>query len=233
MDLIELAPRLHHLRFPIGNAYLWTGSGGLTLIDCGLPGSAPHIAEAIRALGHRPADLRHLILTHAHIDHVGSAAEIATWGEVTVYAHHDEAAFIKGEAEVPPPDIQPGWERDLFDQVHKNVPTQGPSPVRVDRELDDGDEIDLNGTAAIAVAAPGHTPGSLGLYLPEAQVLFTGDSIARGLDGAVILGVFNADRPQAKLAAQRLAELNSTVACFGHGDPVTEKAAPTLRTALL
>jgi glyoxylase-like metal-dependent hydrolase (beta-lactamase superfamily II) len=96
MDVIELTPRLHFLRFPVGNAYLWRDPEGLTLIDSGPPGSASRIAEAIRGLGHDTAEVRRLVLTHFHEDHVGSAADIVTWGEVRVYAHRAAAARLPG-----------------------------------------------------------------------------------------------------------------------------------------
>jgi glyoxylase-like metal-dependent hydrolase (beta-lactamase superfamily II) len=81
VDVVELIPGLHFLRFPIGHAYLWQDPGGLTLIDTSVPGSAPLIATAIRGIGHEPAGLRRLLLTHFHADHAGSAAEIAAWGK--------------------------------------------------------------------------------------------------------------------------------------------------------
>src|SRR5450755_390228 len=102
MDVIELIQGLHFLRFPIGHAYLCQDPDGLTLIDTSVPGSAPQIATAIRALGHDLADLRRLMLTHFHADHAGSAAEIAAWGDVEVRAHHADARFLCGEAPGPP-----------------------------------------------------------------------------------------------------------------------------------
>jgi glyoxylase-like metal-dependent hydrolase (beta-lactamase superfamily II) len=74
MDVLELMPRLHFIRLPVGHAYLWRDPDGLTLIDTGLPGSAPLIADAIRQAGSEPADLRRLVLTHFHADHTGAAA---------------------------------------------------------------------------------------------------------------------------------------------------------------
>lgn len=66
-------PRLSFIRLPVGHACLSHDRDGLTLIDAGLPGSAPMIAQAIRQAGYRPADLRRLVLTHFHADHAGGA----------------------------------------------------------------------------------------------------------------------------------------------------------------
>ena len=237
MELIQLTPQLHFIQFPVGHAYLWHDPDGLTLVDTGLPGSAPHIAAAIHEVGYQPADLRRLVLTHFHPDHVGAAADIAGWGDVEVLAHHADAPFIRGQAAGPPPDLA-DWERPLYDQITSQVTSQVTSPVapepptppRIDRELGDGDELGF-GDGAVAVAVPGHTPGSVAIYLPRHQVLFAGDAAARTPDAAVICGVFNVDRAQAAASFRRLAGLDVAVACFGHGDPLTRDATAALRAA--
>lgn len=227
-----MLPQLSFLRFPVGHAYLWADPDGLTLIDTGVPGSGPLIAEAIRGLGRRPGDLRRVLLTHFHDDHAGSAADIAAWGEVEVLAHRADAPFIRGQAEGPPP-VLADWERPIWDRVHAGMSHEPVRPVRVDRELDDGDLIDLGtGMQAVAVAAPGHTPGSVAFRLPEPRVLFAGDAVAHTPDGErVILGVFNVDPAEAAGSLGRLAALDVEIACFGHGEPVTQGAAAELRMA--
>jgi glyoxylase-like metal-dependent hydrolase (beta-lactamase superfamily II) len=231
MKLIELLPQLHMLSFPVGHAYLWQDPAGLTLIDTSVPGSAPLIAEAIEGLGYRRSELRSVLLTHSHGDHVGSAADIAAWGGTVVYAHRADAPVIRGEAAGLPP-LLADWERRLLDQVRTQMPAHPPAPVRVDHELDDGDRIDLgSGVQAVTVAMPGHTPGSIAFYLPEPRVLFAGDSIARSPDGEVILGVFNVDPVQAVTSCKRQAHLDAEIACFGHGEPLTENAGAALRLA--
>jgi len=79
---------------------------------------------------------------------------------------------------------------------------------------------------------PGHTPGSAALYLPGPRILFAGDTIARTPTGEVILGVFNVDRVQAIESFRRQARLDVAIACFGHGDPLTENATAKLREAV-
>jgi len=229
MDVIELIPSLHFLRFPVGHAYLCHDPDGLTLIDTSIPGSAPQIAAAIRALGHDVADLRRLVLTHFHADHAGSAAEIASWGGVQVCAHHADAPFLRGEAPGPPPDLA-DWERPIFEQVRRQLPATPPAPVRIDRELEDGNELAFGG-GAVAVALPGHTPGSTGFYLPGPRVLLAGDTAARRPGGPVMPGVFNTDRAQAVASFRRLTGLDTDIACFGHGEPITRDATAQLQAA--
>jgi glyoxylase-like metal-dependent hydrolase (beta-lactamase superfamily II) len=226
MDVVELAPGLHWFRCPVGHAYLWRGDDGLTLIDSGVPGSGAAIAEAISGLGHQTSDVRRLFLTHFHEDHVGGAAEVVTWGDVTVYAGRTDAPYIRGEA-AGPPAVLLDWERDLLERVRSGMSSEPAAPVKVDRELDGGETLE----SGQALAVPGHTPGSMALYLPEQRILFTGDTIARSPDGTVMLGVFNVDRPKAIDSFRRQTELEIDIACFGHGDPIVGNAGTELRKA--
>ena len=180
-----------------------------------------------RAVTPDPADLSHLVLTHFHGDHAGSAAEVAGWGDVQVVAHYAEAPFLRGESPGPPPRLA-DWERPIFDQVTAGLPAAPVPPVRVDREAGDGDDL---GFGAVLVAAPGHTPGSAAVYLPGPRVLIAGDTIACRPDGQPMPGVFNADPGRAAASYRRLAALDSEIACFGHGEPITHDAAARLRAA--
>ena len=103
--------------------------------------------------------------------------------------------------------------------------------MRIDRELRDGDELSFGG-GAITAAVPGHTPGSVAFYLPARRVLLAGDTAAREPGRQVMPGVFNTDRAQAAASFRRLARLDTEVACFGHGEPLTQGAAAQLRTAV-
>ncbi|MFD6225435.1 MBL fold metallo-hydrolase [Streptomyces sp. NPDC060232] len=225
MDLVEVLPnRLHMLRFPIGQAYLWQDGGALTLIDAGHAESAAAIEGAIRSLGLLPERLERIVLTHCHRDHVGAAGELAArWG-AQVLAHRLDAPVIRGERPVPEP-VLLDWEIPLY--AHGLTLPEAP-PTLVDRELEDGDALGF-GDGAYAVHAPGHTDGSIGIHLPRHGVLFAGDCIAAV--GPLMLGVFNVDRGRAAESFRRLAGLAPSVACFGHGDPLTVDAASALARA--
>ncbi|MFB8396850.1 MBL fold metallo-hydrolase [Streptomyces yangpuensis] len=225
MDLVEVLPnRLHMLRFPIGQAYLWQDGEALTLVDAGHAEAAAEIERAIRSLGLRPGRLERIVLTHCHRDHVGAAGELASrWG-ARVLAHRLDAPVIRGERPVPEP-VLLDWEIPLYEH---GLTVPGAPPTRVDRELEDGDALGF-GDGAYVVHAPGHTHGSIGIHLPHHGVLFAGDCIAAV--GPLMLGVFNVDRGRAVESFRRLAGLGPSVACFGHGDPLTVDTAPALAKA--
>ncbi|WP_405426802.1 MBL fold metallo-hydrolase [Streptomyces erythrochromogenes] len=225
MDLVEVLPnRLHMLRFPIGQAYLWQDGDALTLVDAGHVDSAAEIEGAIRSLGLLPERLERIVLTHCHRDHVGAAGELAArWG-AAVLAHRLDAPAVRGERPVPEP-VLLDWEIPLY--AHGLTVPEAP-PTRVDRELEDGDALDF-GDGAYVVHAPGHTDGSIAVHLPQHGVLFTGDCVAAV--GPLMLGVFNVDRGRAVESFRRLAGLAPSVACFGHGAPLTVDTAAALAEA--
>ncbi|MDH6137097.1 glyoxylase-like metal-dependent hydrolase (beta-lactamase superfamily II) [Kitasatospora sp. MAA4] len=223
MDLVEVLPNLHLLQFEVGQAYLWSDPDALTLIDTGPAGSAPAIAAAVRSLGRRPAEIQRIILTHGHNDHTGGAAEAAAWGEAQVLAGQADAPVIRGELPAPPP-VLTEWERELASTIPLPPPTE---PVPVDCELVDGDTVEF-GDGAQVFAVPGHTDGSIALYLPGPRVLFTGDTIAN-VGGHTMLGVFNTDRERAAKSLHLQSRLDSDIACFGHGEPIVGGAAERLR----
>ncbi|MFF7768648.1 MBL fold metallo-hydrolase [Streptomyces massasporeus] len=230
MDVIELSPRLHLLRFTVGQAYLWRDGGELTLVDAGPAGSGAPIAEAVTALGRHPRDVRRIVLTHFHEDHAGGAGEFAALSGAEVLVHRLDAPFVRGDLPGPPPVFE-DWERPLHEQAAKLLPVGGfARPPRL-TEVSGGEVLDIGGGARV-VHVPGHTHGSIALHLPEHGVLFTGDTVAASpVDGTVMPGVFNLDRPQVLAACRHLAELDAEVACFGHGDPVTSRAGRALRNA--
>lgn len=136
--------------------------------------------------------------------------------------HRADAPTVRGE--------EPGAERvmtesesALFARVSAGAPVA--PPCEVDVELADGDVVDFAGGAEI-IGAPGHTDGSIGIFLRRHGVLFTGDLIVNSPDGPH-LGIFNTDRELAKDSFLRLTALSATIVGFGHADPLRDGAAWT------
>jgi glyoxylase-like metal-dependent hydrolase (beta-lactamase superfamily II) len=217
VDTVSLAPELTMLRVGNYQFYLWDDGVSRTLIDTGAAGSLPTVAEQVTTL-------ELIVLTHCHTDHCGSAAELRDWSGATIAAGAGDAAIIRGERPAPWP-IFADWERPIYEQVSPGLPWVAPA-VPVDRELAGGEVLDFGGGAHM-IAIPGHTEGSIAIYLPGHRVLFTGDTIANV--GQLTLGVFNQDRVQTVAAFRRLAELDVEIACFGHGEPVLSGAGERLR----
>lgn len=100
--------------------------------------------------------------------------------------------------------------------------------MQVDRVLRDGDDLGWGDPKAVVVEVPGHTPGTIAVYLPTERVLFTGDNVA-SVENLPILGPFNVATQDAIASFRKLAELEVDIACFGHGDPIVASAGAALR----
>ncbi len=229
MDVHDLSPRLRLVRFGFVQAYLWRDGNEVTLVDTGPVGSATAIADALADWGLDLDAVRSVVLTHFHEDHVGSAAEIATWPNATILAHHADAPYITGVREGPSPNFSPTEQAFFTAVVAGQLPSEPVRPVRVDRELDDGDVLAI-GDGAVVHAVPGHTEGSIGIEFPHHRLLFTGDVIAE-VNGQVLRGTFNLDGDQTTASFRRLARLEVETVCFGHGDPVLRDGSSVLRAA--
>jgi glyoxylase-like metal-dependent hydrolase (beta-lactamase superfamily II) len=197
--------------------YVWRDGDSVTLIDTGAPGSGNQILSAVPGIDR-------IVLTHGHVDHTGSAAQLRESTGVPVQAGAGDAAVIRGEAEMVPPVLQ-DTERPILERLSASLPDTAP-PVPVDRELVDADVLDFGGGAEI-LAIPGHTKGSIAIHLPRHGVLFTGDTVANV--GAVMLGNFNQDRAQTVASLRRLAALDVETARFGHGEPIGSGAGDRIR----
>ena len=146
-------------------AYLICGQK-IYLIDSGVASSEKIILNYLKATGRSPDEISTLILTHAHPDHIGAAAAIKRISGCAVAAHAAEKAWIEDvdlQAKERP---VPGF-RSLVGES-----------VQVDRTLRDGDVLHLeNGLTLQVLHTPGHSPGSISLWLAEDGALFSGDAV--------------------------------------------------------
>ncbi|MFD0339637.1 MBL fold metallo-hydrolase [Streptomyces sp. NPDC127117] len=232
MELSQVNPAVWQLAFPVGHVHFVRLPDGYALIDTAVPGSAPAILDALTRLGGRPEDLRQIVLTHSHIDHMGSAADLVEATGARVLAGAVDAPFIRGTAPEPQPTYTTP-ERALHEQIMAGFAEADVQPLQhvpVDVELHDGDSIGDWGEPVHVLHVPGHTPGSIALHLPSSGVLFPGDIIATA-EGRAILGPFNVDREQAIASFRRLASLEVEALCVPHGEPVLKGANEVLRAA--
>ncbi len=221
---MEVIPGLWMIEGP-GPCYLYQDADTYTLIDTGITGDAVRILDHLTDIGGRPEQLRQIILTHSHADHTGGQAELVERTEAEVLAHELDVPVIIGEEEFQLPDA-PAAERELMEKLIQATPE--PTPAPVDHILHDSDEIDL-GSGATVVHVPGHTPGSIAIYMPKEKLLFTGDAAERDLEENVIVGMFNLDQQQAIASFRKLAELDFEIACIGHGKPLDKDASLAFR----
>ena len=200
--------------------------GELGLVDAGLPGLRRRILSAVEWLGRRPSDVRHILVTHHHVDHTGSLATLVAETGARVHAHPGDTPIIRDGGERPKPNPTGPYGVVLLPIMAPLLPDKA-EPAGVDNELDDGEEIPVAGGLR-AVHTPGHTSGHMSFLLSREGVLFVGDAAAHAW-GRVDLNYVNDDIDRTRQSFRRLARMDFEVACFGHGRPIKRAAAERFR----
>jgi hydroxyacylglutathione hydrolase len=140
----------------------------ITLIDTGVAGGEVEIFETIRSSGRSPSEIALIVLTHSHPDHIGSARAIQRESGCSIAAHPAERAWIEDV------DLQ-SRERPV-----PGFSTLVGGPVNIDHELIDGDSIEPDETREGEMqvfSTPGHSAGSISLFIHNEGALFSGDAI--------------------------------------------------------
>jgi ribonuclease/clavin/mitogillin len=165
--MIEIAPNIYHLpgknksRFPYCACLYIKGRDLRVLIDAGM---GPENMAPVKKLG---IDL--LILTHCHIDHRLTRTEIL---DVPVWCHEKEEIFFQDRDHFF---TAMGLKRSSVDLGGLFDFAQGMFGIEIAQRLTDGDRIDLGGITLETIHTPGHTPGHIAVFIPEHELLFSGD----------------------------------------------------------
>lgn len=220
VDTIPMLP------FGMLNAFLVVQDGRAMLVDTGLPNAAPKVEKSLKARGLDWADLKLTVLTHAHIDHAGSAVAVRKLSQAPVLAHADEVALCQGQ----PPVLKPsGPFGRLFQKtgaIQQEFDYFGPDRIV------QGDGLNLSefGFAAHVLHTPGHTPGSISVLLDNGRVI-AGDLAASGIFlGGIALRGKPKSPPFEENVARVIASLRHLLAqgCtqfyLGHGGPLPASA---------
>jgi metallo-beta-lactamase class B len=141
----KIAGNLHYVGTEDLACFLFTTPAGHILVNTGLVDSTPLIRESISKLGFKIEDIRILLTTQAHFDHVAAMKEIQQISGAKVYATEADA-----------PVLEDGGKSDPFLGAAFYF-----EPVKVDRRLKDGDVVALGGTELEVILTPGHTKGSV------------------------------------------------------------------------
>jgi glyoxylase-like metal-dependent hydrolase (beta-lactamase superfamily II) len=229
-----------------GHAVNWTlvvDGTGVMLIDAGYPGDREDVLASLAKLGYGAGDVRAILLTHAHIDHLGSAIWFAREHGTPVYCHADEVGHAKREylEQVSIFDValriwRPRWA------------VWGAHVVRNGGLIRDGIPSTLPLTAEVAaglpgnptvVATPGHTGGHCSYVvdgvLASGDALITGHPLLRRGGPQLLPAVFSHSQQNCLRSLTALALLDTEVLLPGHGEvwrgPIREATNQALALA--
>ncbi|RCW47619.1 MBL fold metallo-hydrolase [Paenibacillus prosopidis] len=205
-------PRL----FPV-NCYIVEEEDGLTLVDAALPNNVKAIIQASERMGKQ---ITRIVLTHAHDDHIGALDGLKELlPSVQVFISNRDARLLAGDRSLDPnePNVP----------IRGGVPKDNKIHTKPDVLLQDGDKIG----SLLAVAAPGHTPGSMAFLDTRNDILIAGDAFQTRAGVAVsgqmkLLFPFPAmatwDKMTSLETARRLRDLNPSLLAIGHGNMVLQ-----------
>lgn len=230
---MEIAPGIRRIGSGLVNVYLLEESGEITIVDAGAPGYWGDLPGELVAMGRSLDDVRAVVLTHAHPDHIGFAERIRRGRGVPVRVHELDAALARGEIRAS----GQRWGRIrirsllgflAFAVSHGMLRIK---PIREVSTFGDGATLDVPGAPRV-IHLPGHSPGSAALHVPARDALFIGDAICTlnaltGVTGPQI-APFSSDITQARASLAKLDGMEAGLVLPGHGQPWTSGLSDAL-----
>lgn len=184
----------------------------LTLVDAGLMGKAEYKLGAVRKSGIDPSDIKRIIMTHTHLDHIGCLSEIRESIPLAeLWVHREEALAL-----------EEGDERTVYGMEMFRSMCQaqyhiepGAFTFTVDRKLEGSETLQIGGMSWEVLHIPGHSRGSIALYEPEGKVLIPGDTVYA--DYAIgRFDLHGASGTELKGSLMTLAEMDVRILLPGH-----------------
>lgn len=207
----------------MSNCFLLENGDNLILIDTGMAGNTNKILDYLKnTLKHDPHNIKTIIITHHHFDHIGSLDKVKKITGANVAAHSADADYVSGKKSQPGPAFLNIMVK-LLKLIYRT------KPVEPDILLDDGDQI---GDYWV-IHTPGHSPGSICLYNPKNKIIFVGDNL-RYVKGKIKSPSprLIPDQEQYERSIEKLADLDIEIILTGHSAPVTSNASEKLREFL-
>src|SRR5215218_3070650 len=235
-----MEPRIERGAAPDVHWYLVEADDGLTIVDGGVPASWDSLQRVVAEVGREASEVRALVLTHAHFDHIGFAERARSELGIPVYLHENDVTLARKPLQytherarsrylLTKPKGLPHVLGFLASRAFWPRPLQGATTFAAER-------LDVPGNPQI-LFTPGHTLGHCALYFPDRDAVIAGDAIvmldpytgARG--PRIVAGAATADSGRALSSLDALAAVEAGTVLTGHGEPWRGGTAEAVRQA--
>jgi glyoxylase-like metal-dependent hydrolase (beta-lactamase superfamily II) len=226
----EIVPGVHRLGSKMVNWYLVEDGGKLTAVDAGVPGFSKTFEDDLSAIGHQPADVEALVLTHSDADHTGLAPTLQEAG-ARVLIHSGDLDTLRKpgpkQGDASPIHLLPSLWRPQFWQIAIHLAREGaarPPKVEGAETFSGGKSLDVPGRPRV-IPMHGHTPGHCAIHFEGRGALFVGDGLCTwnpftGRTGAQLMpSALNVSNAQALGALGAIEGVEADVLLVGHGEP--------------
>jgi glyoxylase-like metal-dependent hydrolase (beta-lactamase superfamily II) len=221
---MEIIAGIHKIEGVRGaNCYLVALGTELLLIDTGMPGNGNKIINYVKGLGKNASDIKYVFLTHADIDHIGSAAKIKQMTGAQLVIHVNDAPILAGKSRMKTIKGPLGLIMKLILGFMRFHPVEPDVVVKEDTDI----------AGFKVIHTPGHTNGSISLYQPG-KVIFVGDALKSDSRGNLNFPsrLLSADVVKATVSIMAIAELEFDCLLPGHGAPVKGQASAKVKNLL-
>ena len=236
----HVADGIHRVEDAYTNWYIVEDEGSLTIVDAGVPTSWNSLQHALTALGRRREDVRALVLTHAHFDHIGFAERARKELGIPVYVHENDVPLTRHPLQYSherPRSIYFMTQVQALPMVASLVRNRAfwPPPIADVRRFSNG-SLDVPGSPRV-LFTPGHTLGHCALHFPDRDVVIAGDAFVT-LDPytaqkgpKLVARAATADTVRNLRSLDVIAETGATTVLTGHGEPWSGGAVEGVRLA--
>ncbi len=218
----EMIPDSHV--YILGDAH----SHDLSMVDVGLIGRGDEKLDHIERTGIGLKDIKRIILTHTHFDHIGCIKEMVKGlPDVEIWVHQIEGDYLErgDERIIHGNEMFAGFIRGQYGV------SDGFYQLSVHRKLGEADVLEIGGLRWEVLHIPGHSAGGIGLYNAKNKVLIPGDTVYADYNIGRF-DLYSADGSQLRRSLERLAQLDAEVLLPGHNRILKEGAGESIKKTL-